>query len=80
MTVLIQPAPPAPAPVRAVPRFGLVGPCERAYEFADLGATVRVRRFESHRPVQTFELSRPAARSRWAWLRHLGYTPGTVPF
>ena len=80
MVVTIQPLPAPTPPVRAVPRHHLIGPNERAYEFADLGSTVRVRRFESHQPVRVEELPIDKARSRWSFLRRIGYTPAVAPF
>lgn len=59
--------------MRAVPRYHLAGPHGRRYEFIPVEDAVLVRRFESEQKVREEELSVPQARSRYAYLRKLGY-------
>lgn len=73
MKVTIAQAPVQPPPVRAVQRHYLLGPHERHYEFVPVEDGVVVRRHVGDRVEWRQDMTVGQARSRWAWLRKLGY-------
>ncbi|MGL6095382.1 MAG: hypothetical protein ACRC7O_06240 [Fimbriiglobus sp.] len=65
---------PRPTPNPPAPAYRLAGPKNRRYVFTPLpDGRVRVRRVEV--PAVVFDEVMPVekARSRWAWLKKLGY-------
>lgn len=73
MTFTIEQPPTQSTPVRAVQRHHLLGPKERIYEFVPVEDGVVVKRFVLDRLEWERDMTVSQARSRWAWLRKLGY-------